>query len=290
MQRSTVLLPVPFSPSSSVHLRISPESSTRLSSKSAMERTSSIRSRFRNTVRKPSGVPERYQESGWRRLPWHEFPTVRFPIVACAPRSLFPSASTSGICRQAHDEVSVSQRRLPNGPTTASAIMRFREVPAVGDHCDDSGQVFNTQGPCPARTGAATSSPRPETPRIHTGITHTGLRPGIPASCASPASNVPSSPPRSIAVASSTASVTCRYPWIRARMAPGRSTIERSSAQNWCDSTRLSSRSKAIASPGATACPTTEGLHETRTNPASVSEHVAQPLFRCALNQERAGA
>ena len=42
-----------------------------------------------------------------------------------------------------------------------------------------------------------------------------------------------------------------------------------------------------MASLWVTVCWTAEGLHETRTNPASVKGQVAHPSPRCAVNQRR---
>ena len=56
--------------------------------------------------------------------------------------------------------------------------------------------------------------------------------------------------------------------------------------QKKCDSRRLSLSRNAIASDGVTDCLTADGLHETRTNPASVSGQVDQPLMRASENHD----
>jgi len=125
-------------------------------------------------------------------------------------------------------------------------------------------------------------------PAIHTGMTQTAPRPEPATRCGMPASNVASSPPRCMAVASSTASVIWRYPRIRATISSGNSTTERSRGQNECLSSRLSFRSTVIASAGVTVRLTAAGLQETRMNPASVKGQVAQPVPRRAANHDRA--
>ena len=67
-------------------------------------------------------------------------------------------------------------------------------------------------------------------------------------------------------------------------MDSGRSTIDLSKGQNEWEPSWVSLDNTAMASRGVTVCLTTVGLHEMRTNPASVKRQVAHPCSRCASN------
>ncbi len=71
-------------------------------------------------------------------------------------------------------------------------------------------------------------------------------------------------------------------------MESGRSTIDLSKGQNEWEPSRVSPLNIAMASMGVTVCLTTAGLHEIRTNPASVKRQVAHPCSRWASNHVHA--
>ena len=123
MQRRTVLLPVPFSPSRSVHLRIPPSSSSMPRSAAAMDRTSSILRRLRNTVRSAS-VSVREPDTGPHRRPRREVMKGRLRSTPLVPRTTVPfralGHSSTPVTRRTRN----AQCRVPRRPEAANAIIR----------------------------------------------------------------------------------------------------------------------------------------------------------------------